>query len=112
MPAPRPRQPADPGRGSAATPRARLSIRLTPRGGVDALDLPDPSGLILARVRAAPVGGAANDALLRLVADRLGVPRRDVALVSGAQARRKLVEVVGLAQDEAMARLRAGPLRG
>jgi len=45
---------------------------------------------------AAPVDGAANLALLRLVADELGVARRDVTLVAGAGGRTKLVAVAGL----------------
>ena len=48
------------------------------------------------RVQAAPVDGAANEALLRLLADALDVPRTRMALVSGASNRRKLIEVQDL----------------
>lgn len=52
-------------------------------------------GILRARVAAPAVDGAANQALLRLLADVLGVPRRDVRLVAGASGRTKLVAVDG-----------------
>jgi uncharacterized protein YggU (UPF0235/DUF167 family) len=74
---------------------ARLWVRLTPRGGADRVEGVDDEGRLSARVRAAPADGAANEALLRLIADELGLALRDVKLVRGASARVKLVEVVG-----------------
>ena len=56
-------------------------------------------GVLRARVAAPPVEGAANEALLRLIADELGVPRRDVRLVAGAGGRTKVVEVDGVGPD-------------
>jgi uncharacterized protein YggU (UPF0235/DUF167 family) len=53
-------------------------------------------GLLRARVSAPPVEGAANHALLRLLADELGVARRDVRLVAGAGGRTKVIVVDGL----------------
>ena len=74
---------------------ARLRVRLTPRGGRDAID-GWRDGVLLARVAAAPAGGAANEALVRLLAKALGVPKSRVAVVSGASARIKTVEIEGL----------------
>jgi uncharacterized protein YggU (UPF0235/DUF167 family) len=54
-------------------------------------------GVLRARVAAPAVDGAANAALLRLLADALDVPRRDVRLVAGATARTKLIAVDGVA---------------
>jgi uncharacterized protein len=48
------------------------------------------------RVTAAPVDGAANAAMIRLVAAAIGVPRTRVALVVGAASRRKVIEVEGV----------------
>jgi uncharacterized protein YggU (UPF0235/DUF167 family) len=53
-------------------------------------------GVLLARVAARPVDGAANTALLRLLAAELGIARSRVTLRAGAGARSKVVEVVGL----------------
>ena len=51
------------------------------------------------RVQAPPVEGAANEALVSLLADRLGVPRRAVRVVAGAASRMKTVEVDGTTED-------------
>ncbi len=48
------------------------------------------------RLTAPPVDGAANEALVALLAERLGVPKRQVVIVRGATSRQKVVEVVGL----------------
>jgi uncharacterized protein len=53
-------------------------------------------GVLRARVGAPAVEGAANNALLRLLADDLGVARRDVRIVAGASSRQKLVVVEGV----------------
>jgi len=65
-------------------------------------------GGIKVRVAAPPVDGAANDELVRFLAERLGVPRAAVRLVAGAAARRKTVTVEGVAAAEAERRLLAG----
>jgi uncharacterized protein YggU (UPF0235/DUF167 family) len=79
-----------------STVEARFTVRLTPRGGADRVDGVTDDGMLRARVAAPPVEGAANHALLRLLADELGVPRRDVRLVAGAGGRTKVVVVDGL----------------
>jgi hypothetical protein len=48
------------------------------------------------RVAAPPEGGRANDAVVRLLAETLSVPRHAVTLVSGHGARDKIVELAGL----------------
>lgn len=72
-------------------------IRLTPKGGRDALEpalaLADGRMVLRARVRAAPEDGRANAALLALVADRLEAPRQSVTLSSGATSRLKTLRI-------------------
>jgi uncharacterized protein len=76
-----------------------LSVRLTPRGGRDAVEnveqLADGRSVLRVRVRAAPSDGEANAALIRLVAKTLGVAARDVSLIAGATARLKRLRVAG-----------------
>ncbi|HYC18640.1 MAG TPA: DUF167 family protein [Pseudolabrys sp.] len=76
-----------------------LTIRLTPKGGRDAIDgvgaLADGRGALMARVRAAPADNQANAALVRLIAKVVGVPRRDVALTAGTTARLKRLVISG-----------------
>ena len=69
-------------------------MRATPRGGRDAL-LAGTEEHFLARLAAAPVDGAANDALVALVARHFGVARRDVTLVAGHRSRTKRVAIAG-----------------
>ncbi|MBO0753349.1 MAG: DUF167 domain-containing protein [Bradyrhizobiaceae bacterium] len=76
-----------------------ITVRLTPRGGRDSFDgiarLADGSCVLKARVAAAPTDGEANDALIRLLARKLGVAPRQVTLVAGAASRTKRVLVKG-----------------
>ena len=50
------------------------------------------------------VEGAANTALIRLLAEALGIARRDIQIVAGATSRQKLVVVDGFAADAIVAR--------
>jgi uncharacterized protein len=52
------------------------------------------------RVTAAPEGGRANDAVVRLLADTLSLPREAVTLVSGHGARDKIVELAGIGPSQ------------
>lgn len=76
-----------------------LTIRLTPKGGRDAIDgvalLADGASVLKARVRAAPSEGAANAALVGLLAKSLGVAPGQVSVVSGVTSRLKRVMVQG-----------------
>ena len=76
-----------------------VACRLTPKGGRDAIDgaatLSDGKRVLLARVRAVPEDGKANDALIRLIANKAGVPASQARLVSGAKSRLKQVAVTG-----------------
>jgi uncharacterized protein YggU (UPF0235/DUF167 family) len=76
-----------------------VACRLTPKGGRDAIDgaatLADGTRVLLVRVRAVPEGGKANDALLRLIADKAGAPASRAQLVSGAKSRLKQVAISG-----------------
>jgi uncharacterized protein YggU (UPF0235/DUF167 family) len=81
----------------------RFAVRLTPRGGSDHVE-GVIEGVLRARVAAPPIEGAANQALLRLIADELGVARRSVRLVAGAAGRQKLVVVEGMTPEDVLAR--------
>jgi uncharacterized protein len=76
-----------------------LQVRLTPKGGRDAVEgwagASDGSEHLKARVRAVPQDGKANAALVALLADRLDVPKSAIRLASGGQARLKRIEIAG-----------------
>jgi len=56
-------------------------------------------------VTAPPVDAAANEAVLRLLADELDCPRGAVQLVRGATSRHKVVRIVGIGAEEIAKRL-------
>jgi uncharacterized protein len=62
-------------------------------------------GSLRVRVRARPEKGRANQAVLRLLARRLGVTPANLSIVHGAASRDKLVEVEGLSEEDLRARL-------
>jgi uncharacterized protein YggU (UPF0235/DUF167 family) len=78
-------------------------VRLTPRAARGEIRGVDAAGVLIARVSAPPVEGAANQALTRLLADELGVARSAVRLEAGTRGRTKRVRV-SLSGDEVLAR--------
>lgn len=91
---------------------ARLPVKLTPKSSKDTVEGWDVDSegrpVLKVRVRAQPVDGAANAALVALLAKVLGVPRRDVNLARGSQSRLKMVEVEGLSDENVRERLSEG----
>ena len=65
----------------------------------------DGTTVLRVRVKAPPVDGAANAALIQLLAKHLGVAKRDISLISGATARNKIIEVDGVSAEELSRRL-------
>ncbi len=84
---------------TATPPGIILIVRLTPKGGRDAVDgveqMSDGRAVLKVRVRAVPSEGEANAALVKLVARALGVPAKSVVLISGATARIKRLQIEG-----------------
>ncbi len=76
-----------------------IAVRLTPKGGRDAIDgieqLADGRPVLKVRVRAPASEGEANAALMKTIARALAVPPRNVALVAGAASRIKRLTVAG-----------------
>ena len=75
-----------------------VTVRVTPRASRDALTIED--GRLRVRLRARPVDGAANAALITLLAERLGVPRRSIVITQGETARLKRVAIESLTADD------------
>jgi uncharacterized protein (TIGR00251 family) len=81
----------------------RIAVRVQPRSAGNRV-LGVQAGALKVQVTAPPVEGEANRALVALLAEWLGVPRRSVTVARGQAARDKLVEVAS--QDpQALARL-------
>lgn len=76
----------------------RFNVRVQPRAsraGVDGVH----GDALKVRVTAPPVEGAANEAVVEVLAAALGVPRRAVRIVAGASSRAKVVEVDGVSAE-------------
>ena len=88
----------------------RFDVRVIPRSPQEGFGGIRGSALVV-RVSPPPVEGAANEALLRMLSDALGVPTSDLAIISGHHSRDKTLQVVGLSAAELKQRLReAGAL--
>jgi uncharacterized protein len=76
----------------------RIAIRVQPRSSRN-----EVAGLhgdaLKVRVTAPAVEGAANEALIDLLATTFGVARRDVTIVSGASSRSKMIEIDGIDEE-------------
>lgn len=76
-----------------------LEVRLTPKAGADALggvrEAAPGRPCLLARVTAPPAAGAANAALIALLAKALGVPKSAVTLTAGETSRLKRLHIAG-----------------
>ena len=82
-----------------------MRIKLQPRSSKDEIGGPIGDELKI-KVTAPPVDAAANEALLRLLAERFDCPRRCLQLVRGQTSRHKVVFVQGLTVPSALERLR------
>lgn len=77
----------------------RFRVRLQPRASRNEI-VGELGGALRVRLHAPPVDGAANEALVAFLAERLGVPRRGVRIVTGATSRTKIIEVDGVTSSE------------
>lgn len=81
-----------------------FEVRVIPRAGRSGL-AGERDGRLLVRLAAPPVEGAANEALLALIAELFDCPKRSVRLVAGERARSKRVAVDGVSMADAERRL-------
>jgi uncharacterized protein (TIGR00251 family) len=79
---------------------ATISVRVQPRAQRDEI-VAVRDGVLVVRVVAPPVEGRANDAVRRVVSERLGVPPSRVRLLRGQRSRDKVLRVEGLDQAAA-----------
>ena len=81
-----------------------IAVRVIPRAGRSGVT-GTREGALLVRLNAPPVEGAANDELIEVMADLLGVPKRAVTIVAGERSRTKRVRVAGVRADYVASRL-------
>lgn len=74
-----------------ADDQRRLALRVTPGARVESIEIGE--GAVLVKVRAQPQDGAANEAVLALLAKALGCATSRLRMLRGATSRDKLVEL-------------------
>jgi uncharacterized protein len=77
-----------------------LSIRIQPRASKNEVIRREDGGIKI-RLTAPPVDGAANEALVRFLADTFSVSKSQVAIVSGHTSRDKVVRIEGVGKADA-----------
>jgi uncharacterized protein (TIGR00251 family) len=80
----------------------RFPVRVQPRASRNAIE-GVRDGALLIRLTAPPVEGEANDALVRLIATRLNVPKSAVRILSGDRGRVKRIAVRGTTAEQVQA---------
>jgi uncharacterized protein (TIGR00251 family) len=89
----------NPPRGKEAAASATLSVRIQPRASKNEIIRREDGGFKI-RLTAPPVDGAANEALVRFLADILHVAKSQVEIVSGQTSRDKIIRVEGLSGED------------
>lgn len=97
MPRPRPTPRSDSGQ--------LIDVRVTPRAGRSGV-AGVRDGVLLVRLAATPVDGAANAELIAVLAAALHLPKRSIQIVSGDRSRSKRVHIDGMDQSSVMAVLK------
>jgi uncharacterized protein (TIGR00251 family) len=85
-----------------------LSVKLQPRASSNEIGEALGNELRI-KVTAPPVDAAANEALVRLLAETLDCPRNRVELVRGHTSRHKTVKLYGYSADDLVAKLASPP---
>jgi len=91
---------------SASNGSVILKVRLTPRGGANAITRLE-SEVLHVRTAAPPIDGAANRALIDLLSKSLGIPKSRLWIIKGETSRNKTLQIEGLSPTDLAARLNA-----
>ena len=88
------------------TDSIEIDVKVTPRASRNAI-VGMRDGVLVVRVTAAPVDDAANRAVVKLIAKRVGVAPSRLRITRGARGRRKRITIEGAGPD-ALRRLTVG----
>jgi uncharacterized protein len=95
----------NPSRNEAAP--VTFSIRVQPRASKNEIVAMENGGLKI-RLTAPPIDGAANEALVRVLAERLSVPKSQIEIIAGHTGRQKLIRIKGVISENAERLLKSG----
>jgi len=77
---------------------SRVSIKVIPKSGRSELKMMGNS--YKAWLKSAPADGQANEELVRMLADKLRIPKSSVEIVSGFSSRNKIVDILGVTAED------------
>ena len=83
----------------------RIHVRVIPRSSKNLIEWEE--GGLKVHVTAPPVDGAANNALVALLAQCLAVRKRDIQIVRGMAGRSKIVEIAGISVETVEIRIKS-----
>jgi uncharacterized protein len=86
----------------------RINVRVIPRSGKNLIEWEE--GGLKVRLTAPPVDGAANEALVALLAQCLELHKRDIRIVHGMTGRHKIVEITGMTVEAIEKKIKEKPL--
>jgi uncharacterized protein (TIGR00251 family) len=87
-------------RGNEPSASATLTIRIQPRSSRNGIVMMEDGSLKI-RLTAPPVDGAANEALIKFLAETLVVSKSQVQIVTGHSSREKIIRINGISLQEA-----------
>ncbi|MBM3933606.1 MAG: DUF167 domain-containing protein [SAR202 cluster bacterium] len=97
-------------RGGQAKPSALVEVRVQPKASRNEV-LVDAQGRVKVYTTIAPEGGKANEAVVEVLAERLGLSKSAVGIVRGQTTRNKLVSIKGMDATTAIEKIRASARR-
>ncbi len=89
---------------SSSSRNALIFVKVVPRSS-RVLIQPQGNNLYRVKLTAPPVEGEANAQLVKVLSDRLSIPRRQISIVSGMSSRTKRVQIEGLSESQVQALL-------
>ena len=70
----------------------KINVRVIPRAKQNKITT-DDDGRLRVHITAAPVDGAANDAVIKILAEYFNIPKSQIKIVRGDSARDKVIEI-------------------
>ena len=81
---------------SKGTGGAALHVKVVPRASRNEIVGIGTDGALKIRVTAAPVDGAANEAVIKLLAEALDIPKSNIDIVAGLTSTSKIISLIGI----------------
>lgn len=88
----------------AGEKRAIIEVKVIPSSSREKIEV--RGELVIVRVSAPPEKGRANERLIEIIAEKLGISKKDIEMLGGEKSRRKLIGIMGISQDSVFSALK------